>query len=118
MIAICSRAITSIGDAMLTNYERVMKKFIPAFRLKAAQMMINEYGIKQQKVAAILGTTQAAVSKYLKMDSEKYSNIKIDSLALKDFITKANDGSETDAQRIMCSLCQQNKKFDCGFMVK
>ena len=29
---------------MMTNYERVMKSFMPAFRLRAAQMMVNEYG--------------------------------------------------------------------------
>ena len=98
----CSRAITSIGvrnSDMMTNYERVMKRFIPAFRLKAAQMMINEYGIKQQQAAAMLGTTQAAISKYLKEDSEKYSNIKIEFKVLKEFIERmkiADEKSDRD----------------------
>lgn len=103
---------------MLTNYERVMKSFIPAFRLKAAKMMIKDYGIKQQQAAVILGTTQAAISKYLKASSEKYVDVKIDSKLLKDFIERMNVKDENGGQRIMCNMCQSNKKFDCSFMVK
>lgn len=103
---------------MLTNYERVIKKFIPAFRLKAAQMMVNEYGIKQQRVAEVLGTTQAAVSKYLKESSDKYKNIKIERSALVSFVEKIETNEMKDGQRIMCKACQDNKKFDCAFIVK
>ncbi len=103
---------------MLTNYERVMKRFIPAFRLKAAHMMIREYGIKQQQAAMILGTTQAAISKYLKESSEKYSNIDIDNKSLREFIERMKLDETKNGQRVMCSMCQSNKKFDCAFIVK
>ncbi len=73
---------------MLTNYERVMKRFIPAFRLKAAQMMVNEYKTTQQQAAAILGTTQAAISKYLDQNSEKYNEIKIDAQSLRNSLRR------------------------------
>jgi predicted transcriptional regulator len=103
---------------MLTNYERVMKSFIPAFRLKAAQMMIREYGIKQQQAALILGTTQAAISKYLKENSEKYSNVKIETDSVRQFIERMKANDTKNAQKVMCATCQSNKKFDCSFMVK
>jgi len=102
---------------MMTNYERVMKRFMPAFRLKAAQMMIQEYGIRQQQAAIILGTTQAAISKYLKENSEKYSDVKIDAKLLREFIERMKVGDEKSAQSIMCGMCQNNKKFDCAFML-
>lgn len=103
---------------MMTNYERVMKRFIPAFRLKAAQMMVNEYGIKQQQAAAMLGTTQAAISKYLKQSSEKYEGIKIDNGSLHEFIERMSAKEAKAGQKIMCTVCQGNKKFNCSFMVK
>jgi predicted transcriptional regulator len=103
---------------MITNYERVMKRFMPAFRLKAAKMMIKEYGIKQQQAAVILGTTQAAISKYLKENSQKYSDVEIDTNSLRGFIERMSAHDEKNGQKIMCRLCQENKKFDCAFVVK
>jgi predicted transcriptional regulator len=103
---------------MMTNYERVLKRFIPAFRLKAAKMMINEYGIKQQQAAMFLGTTQAAISKYMKDDPGKYTNVKIDNVALREFIENMKANDEKSSQKILCVMCQNNKKFDCSFMVK
>lgn len=103
---------------MMTNYERVMKRFIPAFRVKAAKIMVNEYGVKQQQAAMMLGTTQAAISKYLKNDSKRFGDVNIESKPLRQFIgsVKANDNN--GAQKVMCTMCQSNKKFDCAFMVK
>lgn len=103
---------------MLTNYERVIKKFLPAFRLKAAHIMVKEYETTQQQAALTLGTTQAAISKYLKESPEKYIDIKIDGKALKSFVEKVKDEDEQGAQKIMCGLCQTSNKFDCTFMVK
>src|SRR6267143_655891 len=56
---------------MISEYERVMKRFMPAFRSSAAKIMINEYGIKQERAASMLGTTQAAVSKYISVDEKE-----------------------------------------------
>jgi predicted transcriptional regulator len=103
---------------MLTNYERVMKQFIPAFRSKAARMMVNEYRIKQQDAAVMLGTTQAAISKYLKGKDDKFGNVNIDGMSLKNFIERMNVKDEANAQKIMCTMCQSNKKFNCAFIVK
>ncbi|MGI0100730.1 MAG: transcriptional regulator [Candidatus Micrarchaeaceae archaeon] len=103
---------------MMTNYERVIKSFIPAFRLKAAHMMVKEYGIKQQQAALMLGTTQAAISKYLKESSEKYSGVDISTVSLRDFVERMEADDEQAGQKIMCTMCQSNKKFDCTFMVK
>jgi predicted transcriptional regulator len=103
---------------MMTNHERAIKVFIPAFRLKAAQMMVNEYGIKQQQVAQILGTTQAAISKYLKEKPEKYKGTKIESKQLKEFVEKMLGNDKRSAQRILCRMCQADKKFVCALIVK
>ena len=91
MKAICLRDITNIdeGIELLTNYRTVMKRFLPAFRLKDSHMMVKDYRITQQQAAIILGTTQAAISKYLKENSEKYINIKIDGERLKTFVETA-----------------------------
>lgn len=103
---------------MTTNYERVMKFFIPAFRLKAAKMMVNEYGIRQQQAAIMLGTTQAAISKYLNDNSDKFKNVNIDENSLKIFIEKMNAKDEVSAQKVMCTMCQSNERFNCTFIVK
>lgn len=103
---------------MMTDYERVIKRFIPAFRLKAAHMMVKEYGLKQQHAALMLGTTQAAISKYLKENSEKYKDVKINLDSLQEFIEKMKANNERSGQRIMCTMCQNNKKFSCAFIVK
>jgi predicted transcriptional regulator len=103
---------------MLTNYERVIKRFKPAFRIKAARMMVKEYGIKQQQIAKMLGVSQAAVSKFLKSDPNKYEEITIDSKSIKEFVEKMNNNDKRNAQKVVCAACQSNKKFDCTFMVK
>ncbi len=103
---------------MFDNYDRTMKTFIPAFRLKAAKMMINEYGIKQKEAAELLGTTQAAISKYLNDKSDKFKNVKIDQKSLRKFVESLRARDERKAHAIMCNMCQSNKRFGCAFMVK
>ncbi len=44
--------------------EIASKSVIPALRAMVARELIEEYGLKQEQVAARLGVTQAAVSKY------------------------------------------------------
>lgn len=103
---------------MMTNHERAIKVFIPAFRLKAAQMMVNEYGIKQQQAAQILGTTQAAISKYLKEKPGKYGSAKIENKQLKEFVDRILENDKKAAQRILCKMCQTDKKFVCALIVR
>jgi len=102
---------------MQTNYERVIKQFLPAFRFNAARLMVKEYGIRQQQAATFLGITQAAISKYLSADSGKYRNVKIDQKKLEEFVSSMVARDEDNAQRTICSMCQLNKKFDCTFMI-
>jgi len=102
---------------MRTNYETVIKEFLPAFRQKTARIMVNEYGIRQQQAAIFLGTTQAAISKYLSSSASKYSNIKIEQKSLRQFVLSIKSGDDKGAQKVMCAMCQANRKFDCAFMV-
>ena len=95
-----------------------MKKFIPAFRIKAAKMMIKEYGVKQQQAALILGTTQAAISKYLKENHEKFNDVNIESSSLREFVGRMKANDKRNAQKVMCTMCQGNKKFDRAFIVR
>ena len=49
---------------MIIPCEIASKSVIPALRAMVARELIEEYGLKQEQVAARLGVTQAAVSKY------------------------------------------------------
>ena len=50
---------------MRTEYESVMKELLPALRASAAKRLSAHYGMTQNKIAKLLGITQAATSKYL-----------------------------------------------------
>ena len=101
----------------MTSYEDVMKKFMPAFRSSAAKMMVNDYGLRQQQVAKILGTTQAAISKYLKQQP-KSNGMKIEQSQVKNYIEQMLKHHDHSGQKALCKMCQSNIKFDCAFMVK
>jgi predicted transcriptional regulator len=49
---------------MLLPCEVAVKSVIPAIRSAIARELTQTYGLKQQKVAELLGVTQTAVSKY------------------------------------------------------
>lgn len=49
---------------MIIPCEVASKSVIPALRAMVARELIEEHGMKQEQVAARLGVTQAAVSKY------------------------------------------------------
>ncbi len=49
---------------MLQPYELVVKKVLPTIRARLAQILLQDYGLKQVEVANKLGITQAAVSHY------------------------------------------------------
>ncbi len=49
---------------MLQPYELVVRKILPTVRAKLAQVLLQEYALKQVEVAEKLGITQAAVSHY------------------------------------------------------
>jgi len=49
---------------VLQPFEVVTAKLLPAIRARLAQVLLDEYGMKQVEVAKHLGITQAAVSHY------------------------------------------------------
>ena len=49
---------------MLQPFEVVTAKLLPAIRARLAQVLLDEYKMKQVEVARHLGITQAAVSHY------------------------------------------------------
>jgi len=100
---------------MATGYEIAYSRIIPGFRREIAKKMVNNYGMKQREAALMLGTTQAAISKYLHNDKSSISLSEDDASA---FIEAAKGGSEALKRRILCKVCQSNRQFDCAFMVK
>lgn len=51
---------------MLLPSEIESKRLIPAVRCIIARKLFNEYNMKEDKIASILGITQAAVSNYVR----------------------------------------------------
>ncbi len=116
-----SKTITSTGECMKTDYEIALGEFVPAFRAKAAKLMISKYGISQQKAAEMLKVTQASVSKYVNdhySKSVKGIETDISDSAADTFIKELISGKEKEAQRNVCKACQGHHKFDCIIMVK
>lgn len=52
------------GYAVLQPFEVVTAKLLPTIRARLAQVLLDEYHMKQVEVAKHLGITQAAVSHY------------------------------------------------------
>ncbi len=104
---------------MLSNYEKVYKIILPRLRERAARMMANERGRTQEDIARLLGVTQAAVSKYLNGNPDlKGNGIVIKGDKLNEMVKSITDGREKEAQKRMCSICQDNVKFECRLIVK
>jgi predicted transcriptional regulator len=101
----------------MTNYEEVYYKFIPAFRARAAVVMVNELGMTQEEAAALLNTTQAAVNGYLNK-RQKNSSINISGANIKQFVSCVAEGDNVSAKKILCKSCQEFKSFDCEIMLK
>lgn len=105
----------------MTNYEEVIYKFTPALRSQAAKLMISEFNVSQERAAELLGTTQAAISKYINTETSKeISKIEksMDNYQLRLFVSNVVVGNTLKAQKSACKLCQTHKKFDCSLMVK
>ena len=106
---------------MKTNYEIALGEFMPAFRAKAARLMVSKYGISQQRSAELLELTQAAISKYV---SGKYSQrvrsaaVSIDDSLVDSFVRRVVGSAEKEAQKTVCSACQKYHKYECSIMIK
>jgi predicted transcriptional regulator len=106
---------------MRTDYENMVKEFLPALRASAARMMADKYKMSQVRIAQLLDTTQAAVSKYL---SGKYSakvkryEGRLDKSLVSAFVKSAMEKNRYNAQRVVCKMCSKNLSFRCGLMIK
>ncbi len=103
-----------------TDYENVVYTLMPYFRAKASEMLSNEYGMKQSRIASMLDITQAAVSKYLSSAAAGRRDIHIDGeeAYVRRFIESKLAGDSESAQKSLCKLCQTYKKFSCNLIVK
>ncbi|MGQ9544959.1 MAG: transcriptional regulator, partial [Candidatus Bathycorpusculaceae bacterium] len=52
------------GEKLIVPCEIAVKSVIPAIKALIAKQLVEEHGLKQEKVAEILGISQSAVSKY------------------------------------------------------
>ncbi len=106
---------------MRTNYEIALNEFMPAFRAAAAEMLVNRYGIKQDKAARMLDVTQASISKYLNGKSSRAvhdAGASIDRRHVEEFVARIMSHRDGDAQKAICKACQRYNSFDCTIMVK
>lgn len=106
---------------MHTEYEMMVKEFLPALRAKAARVLSEKYQVNQMKIASMLDTTQAAVSKYLSgkySDKVKEFEATIDEKEVDEFVKSVMKESRYDAQKHVCKMCARNLSFKCGLMIK
>lgn len=106
---------------MHTEYEAMLKDFLPALRASSAKILAGRYETGQGRTAELLGITQAAVSKYV---NGKYS-ARVKELErglpqgdVERFIEMLIKGDEYEAQRVVCRMCSRNLSFKCGLMIK
>src|SRR5271157_5581706 len=99
----------------LEDYDKVLKKFMPAFKSSAANVMVKEYGMTQQRAAVLLGVTQAAISKYINKNMKKHDDVKIDAKSVKAFVERISAKDLKGSQKLMCKMCQDNVRFECAF---
>jgi predicted transcriptional regulator len=116
--------------------EVVVKTVSPAIRALLAQKLINEYHLKETRVAELLGITQSAVSKYTK--KVRGTTIHLDQISeIQEIVNQmtalllADPVEETKiillfcqactiirSKGLMCPLCRQNQKplnHSCNF---
>ncbi len=106
---------------MLTDYEIALNRFMPAFKAKAASMLVTRQKMSQQEAAGLLELTQASISKYINRaySKEVKDNItKIQDSIVEEFVVNIVNSRSTAAQRAMCKACQNYHRFSCSIMVK
>jgi len=107
---------------MLQPSEFVAMKLLPAIRARLAQILLDDYHMKQVKVAEVMGVTQAAVSHYntrsRAADNDILQTFPEIEESLKKLAYRINKGlSRPDQVAAIEELCQQiarTEKF-CEF---
>ncbi len=103
---------------MLSKCEVIGKYILPVFRALVAKELLEKHGFTQIKTAAILGTTQAAISQYVN-SKRAYKGIK----ELEEFMPRIENMAKSTANRVaknelkpeditldlctICSACSQ-----------
>ncbi|MDG6939054.1 MAG: helix-turn-helix domain-containing protein [Nitrososphaerota archaeon] len=105
---------------MRPTCELSIKYLLPAFRSAVARHLVKDYGLTQQEVARMLGTTQAAISHYLRMRRGKVFRAFESSSLIRSSaqaVAAKLASSELDvngANSSFCRLCEQLER-DEGF---
>ncbi|MEM0117691.1 MAG: helix-turn-helix domain-containing protein [Conexivisphaerales archaeon] len=91
--------------------EYSIRYLLPAFRSTVAKKLVFEYGMTQQEVAALLGTTQAAVSHYLSSRRAKLVKVCENSSIVKRYAMQvasklaSKEMNVDEANEFFCRMC-------------
>jgi len=101
---------------MKTPCETIVWNIVPVIKKEIAKSLVSNIGLKQRKVAEKLGTTEAAISRYISGKravleiTDKEILIEIKKSALK--ISKENGNTSVDEICRICKLIQSKNMFD------
>ena len=106
---------------MLLPCEVAVRSLVPAIRSTLARELVQKHGLKQKEVAALLGVTQTAVSKYIRKVrgiTLSVEEIKEVNVMLSDIIFMLADGriSKYQFSENFCVICQTIRRN--GLMCK
>jgi predicted transcriptional regulator len=103
---------------MVNGYVRASKEIVPSVRIAMALELSRNYNLSEERIAGILGVTQAAVSKYLNGSySDKIRDLikNFDESEIKKFSAKIAAGEKDEVNKYICSLCASLNQFGCAF---
>ena len=105
---------------MMTEYESILKEFLPALRSRIAVELNANYGLKQTEIAVLLGVTQAEISKYLNGTQPKSTSftMPLDDAEVKKMAKLVLTRDDYEAQRVACRMCPKGSASKCSIMIK
>ncbi|MEM3824022.1 MAG: helix-turn-helix domain-containing protein [Candidatus Bathyarchaeia archaeon] len=110
---------------MIIPCEIAVKSVIPAVKALIAKQLVEKHGLKQERVAEILGISQSAVSKYTR--KVRGYAIKIDSITeidplIEKMVEFLEDGTyqRREFLKVFCQTCMTIRKTGimCQFCQK
>ncbi len=107
---------------MPSMYEIAADETVPAARAMIAKMLIEKYGMKEAKVAELIGVTQAAISKYVNKKmyrvNEKIKNIESklgdEKKLLETYVKNLSEDHKEYVDVYICTLCNKVNGFKCA----
>ncbi len=94
-----------------SNIKFEIEELLPAIRASITKILIKKYKLKEERVAVMLGLTQAAISKYLNNDySKKVKNIesKFNKNMVNELVKNIIEGRKNKANTIVCKICKKS----------